>query len=53
MRLTTDTPAAVLAAPRAVWPRRRFAAELASEMVRRGPRQGRLLPPRGHLCVTA
>jgi uncharacterized protein len=42
MRLTTDTPAAVLAAPRATWPRGRFADELAAEMARRGTRQGRL-----------
>ena len=42
MRLTADTPAARLAAPRSFWPKDRFAAGLAAEMRRRGARQGRL-----------
>lgn len=44
MRLTTDTPAALLAAPRSVWPKHRFTEQLAAEMRRRGTRQGRLCP---------
>jgi radical SAM protein (TIGR01212 family) len=42
MRLTSDTPAGRLAAPRGFWPKSRFAARLAEEMRRRAARQGRL-----------
>lgn len=42
MRLTSDTPAGRLAAPRGFWPKGLFADRLAQEMRRRAARQGRL-----------
>jgi uncharacterized protein len=42
MRLTCDTPADKLAAPRAFWSKERFLASLEREMTARGSRQGRL-----------
>lgn len=44
MRLTCDTPAEKLAAPRAFWPKERFLSALAREMASRGACQGRLYP---------
>ena len=44
MRLTCDTPAERLAAPRTFWPKERFLAGLEKEMAARGSRQGRLYP---------
>jgi radical SAM superfamily enzyme len=42
MRLTCDTPAERLAAPRDFWPKEQFLSRLNSEMRSRGARQGRL-----------
>jgi radical SAM superfamily enzyme len=42
MRLTCDTPAERLIAPRDFWPKGAFTARVASEMRARGTRQGRL-----------
>jgi uncharacterized protein len=42
MRVTTDTPADLLIAPRGFWDKRTFAHSLAGEMRRRGTWQGRL-----------
>jgi hypothetical protein len=42
MRLTCDTPAERLAAPRAFWPKEQFLSALEKEMARRGSRQGKL-----------
>lgn len=42
MRLTCDTPAEKLAAPRAFWPKERFLAALEKEMSARGACQGKL-----------
>ena len=44
MRLTCDTPAEKLAAPRGFWPKERFLSGLEKEMSKRGLRQGRLYP---------
>ncbi len=44
MRLTCDTPAEKLAAPRAFWSKERFLSGLQKEMAARGARQGRLYP---------
>lgn len=41
MRLTCDTPAEKLAAPRGFWSKERFLARLGAEMQARGARQGR------------
>ena len=45
MRLTCDTPAERLAAPRDFWPKEVFLSELEREMRARGSRQGRLFIP--------
>jgi hypothetical protein len=45
MRLTCDTPARELAAPRWFWTKDRFAREVAAQMRARGARQGRLCTP--------
>ena len=42
MRLTTDTPAAMLAAPRGFWPKQQFTDRLVQQMRLSGARQGRL-----------
>jgi uncharacterized protein len=42
MRLTCDTPAEKLVAPRNFWPKGTFTARVAAEMRARGARQGRL-----------
>ena len=42
MRLTCDTPAERLVAPRDFWPKGKFTARLAAEMKARGALQGRL-----------
>ena len=42
MRLTCDTPAEKLMAPRDFWPKGTFTDRLAAEMRARGARQGRL-----------
>lgn len=44
MRLTCDTPAGRLAAPRAFWPKEQFLSVLEKEMTARGSCQGRLYP---------
>jgi radical SAM protein (TIGR01212 family) len=49
MRLTCDTPAEKLAAPRAFWPKERFLSVLEKEMTARGARQGRLYQEPGVL----
>jgi len=45
MRLTCDTPAERLAAPREFWSKERFLSSLEKEMRARGSRQGRLFGP--------
>ena len=50
MRLTCDTPAEKLIAPRNFWPKGTFTARVASEMRARGAQQGRLFTPAGSLA---
>jgi radical SAM protein (TIGR01212 family) len=45
MRLTCDTPAERLIAPRDFWPKGKFTTRVAAEMRARGARQGRLFGP--------